>query len=85
MENTTVSPNGTIEAESGQLSSLDILEILNDKLKAYLKLRYDTELDYGIAGRLNDEALKEQMLTKLKRIEEAIRFIEEEIAKQTGQ
>lgn len=73
------SPNGAVT--TGELSNADMLEILKEKRKSYFRLRYDTDLDYSIAKRLDDEPLKERLLKQLKRIEEAINFINEEIEK----
>lgn len=75
----TTSPNGTVT--TGELTNADMLEVLKEKRKSYFRLRYDTDLDYSIAKRLEDEPLKERLLKQLKRIEEAINFINEEIEK----
>lgn len=75
----TASPNGTVT--TGELTNADMLEVLKEKRKSYFRLRYDTDLDYSIAKRLEDEPLKERLLKQLKRIEEAINFINEEIEK----
>lgn len=79
METTKTQTNGT--TVTSELSSMDMLEVLKEKRKAYFRLRYDTDLDYSIAKRLDDEPLKERLLKQLKRIEEAINFINEEIEK----
>lgn len=75
----TASLNGTVT--TGELTNADMLEVLKEKRKAYFRLRYETDLDYSIAKRLEDEPLKERLLKQLKRIEEAINFINEEIEK----
>lgn len=79
MDKTLTSPNGTVT--TGELTSADMLDILKEKRKAYFRSRFDTDLEYRIAQRLEDDQLKERLLKQLKRIEGAINFINEEIAK----
>lgn len=55
------------------------LEILKAKKQGYLQARYDSEIEYRIADRLKDDNAKKAQMERLKRIEQAIELIDEEI------
>lgn len=73
------SPNGHL-AETDELSSEIRLEILKAKKQGYLQARYDSEIEYRIADRLKDDNAKKAQMERLKRIEQAIELIDEELA-----
>lgn len=73
------SPNGSIVAD--ELPDDVKLEVLKEKRKAYFRARFDADVDYRIGQRLEDESLKQRQLNQIRRIEQAIELINEEINK----
>lgn len=63
------------------LTSEVMLEILSQKRQLYCNSRYAAELEYKIADRLKDDQAKKAQMEVLKRLEQAIELIDEEIAK----
>lgn len=85
METTTKDQpaNGHLTA-TDQLANEVRLEILKAKKQGYLQARYDSEIEYRIADRLKDDNAKKAQMERLKRIEQAIEFIDEEVAQLDG-
>lgn len=72
--------NGKLTTTLESLSLEGKLEVLNRKRTLYLQSQYDAEIEYRIADRLQDEAAKKSQMERLKRLEQALGLIDEELA-----
>lgn len=80
METTKTQPtNGKLNTVLEDLSNEGKLAVLGQKRVMYLQSRYDAEIEYRIADRLGDEQAKKAQMDRLKRIEQVIELVEEEI------
>mgnify|MGYP001570317244 CR=1 FL=1 len=72
--------NGKIATTIESLSTEGKLAVLNQKRIMYLQSQYDAEIEYRIADRLQDEPAKKAQMDRLKRLEQALELIDEELA-----
>lgn len=73
------STNGTVSTTLESLSTEGKLAVLKQKRTIYLQSRYDAEIEYKIADRLKDDQAKKAQMERLKRLEQALELIDEEI------
>lgn len=73
------STNGTVSTTLESLSTEGKLTVLKQKRTIYLQSRYDAEIEYKIADRLKDDQAKKAQMDRLKRLEQALELIDEEI------
>lgn len=80
MEATKTQPtNGKLNSTLEALSNEGKLEVLKQRRTLYLQSQYDAEIEYKIADRLKDDQAKKAQMDRLKRIEQALELVEEEM------
>lgn len=80
METTKAQTNGKLNINLEALSNEGKLAVLGQKRVMYLQSQYDAEIEYKIADRLKDEQAKKAQMERLKRLEQALELIDEELA-----
>lgn len=75
-----VQANGKLNTSLEALSNEGKLAVLGQKRIIYLQSQYDAEIEYKIADKLKDDQAKKAQMDRLKRLEQALELIGEELA-----